>query len=228
MKRKSLILLTIIAVVSLSACSNSPAPVSDDGESKLTVSTVSETAAEGMTESGGNESTSSFESVNESAVTASESNETTIPTVSEASAERADDVPMESEAPTAQPEQTKKEAPAPKQPEVSAEPEVSLPTVAPEPQPTPEPQPVEPPAPSFDVSTYVAYAKSYGQSIGLALDSFAVSCWDDPITANASCTYLERDIRDRLDWYLASGYTGFTAWSEDVGGGSYLIYIGYA
>ena len=62
----------------------------------------------------------------------------------------------------------------------------------------------------------------------MTLDSSAVSCWDDPITANVSCAYLERDIHDRLDWYLASGYTGFTVWSEDVGGGSCLIYIGYA
>ena len=228
MKRKALILLTILAVVSLSACSNNPAPVSDDGESNLTVSTASETAAEGMTESGGNESTSSFEPVSESIATASEESEAMIPSVSEAQAERTDDLPMESEAPTAQPEQMQKEAPVTVQPEVSAEPEASTPTVTPEPQPTPEPRPVEPPAPSFDVSTYVAYAKSYGQSIGLALDSFAISCWDDPITANASCTYLERDIRDRLDWYLASGYTGFRVWSEDVGVGSYLIYIGYA
>ena len=228
MKRKALILLTILAVVSLSACSNNPAPVSDDGESKITVSTVSETATEGTTESGGSESTSSFEPVSESTASASEVNEVTIPPASEAQAERTDDLPMESEAPTAQPEQTQKGAPVTAQPEVSAEPEASTPTVTPEPQPTPEPRPVEPPAPSFDVSTYVAYAKSYGQSIGLALDSTAASCWDDPVTANASCTYLERDIRDRLDWYLASGYSGFTVWSEDVGGGSYLIYIGYA
>lgn len=88
-----------------------------------------------------------------------------------------------------------------------------------------EPPPTEP---DFDISLYVSYAKSYGQSIGLTLNGTAVSCWDDPITANASCTYLERDIRDRLDWYLASGYTGFTVWSEDAGGGNYLIYIGYA
>ena len=39
---------------------------------------------------------------------------------------------------------------------------------------------------------------------------------------------LVRDIHDRLDWYLASGFTAFTVWSEDVGGGNYLIYIGYA
>ena len=222
MKRKALILLTILAVVSLSACSNNPAPVSDDGESNLTASTVSETVAEGTTESGGSESTSSFEPVSESIATASEVNEATIPPASETLAEHTEDEPMESEAPTAQPEQTQKEAPVTIQPEVSAEPEISTPTV------TPEPQPAEPPAPSFDVSAYVAYAKSYGQGIGLTLDSSAVSCWDDPITANVSCAYLERDIHDRLDWYLASGYTGFTVWSEDVGGGSCLIYIGYA
>lgn len=227
MKRKALILLTILAVVSLSACSNNPAPVSDDGESNLTVSTVSETAAEGTTKTGNEESTSSFEPVSESTDTASEANETTIPPTSEAQAERAHDEPMESEAPTAHPEQTQKKAPVTVQPEVSTELEVSPPADTPEPQPTPQPQPAEPLAPSFDVSTYVSYAKSYGQGIGLTLDSSAISCWDDPITANASCIYLERDIRDRLDWYLASGYTGFTIWSENVGG-DYLIYIGYA
>ena len=78
MKRKALILLTILAVVSLSACSNNPAPVSDDGESNLTVSTVSETAAEETTESGGNESTSSFELVSESIATASVESEAMI------------------------------------------------------------------------------------------------------------------------------------------------------
>jgi outer membrane biosynthesis protein TonB len=221
MKRKALILLTILAVVSLSACSNNPAPASDDGESKITVSMVSETAAEGTTESGGSESTSSFEPVSESTASASEESEVTIPPASETQAERAHDEPMESESPTAQPKQAQNEAPVTVQPQPTPEPQPA------EPQPA-EPQPTEPPAPSFDVSTYVAYAKSYGQGIGLALDGTAVSCWDDPITANTSCTYLERDIRDRLDWYLASGYTGFTVWSEDVGGGNYLIYIGYA
>ena len=228
MKRKALILLTILAVVSLSACSDTPAPVSNDGESNLTASTASETAAEGLTESGGSENTSSFEPVSESADTASEENKTTIPPASETPAERADDLPKGSTEPTAQPEQAKKEEPVMVQPEVSAEPEVSPPTASPEPQPISEPQPAEPPAPSFDVSTCAAYAKSYGQGIGLTLDSSAVFCWDDPITANASCIYLERDIRDRLDWYLASGYTAFWVWSVDNGGDNYQIYICYA
>ena len=78
------------------------------------------------------------------------------------------------------------------------------------------------------MSRYVSFAKDYGTRIGLKLDSTAVSCWDDPITANASCTYLERDIRDRLNWYLSSSITSFWVWSVDEGGGSYLIYIGYA
>lgn len=78
------------------------------------------------------------------------------------------------------------------------------------------------------MSGYVAFARSYGQDIGLSLDAAATACWDDPLTANSGCAYLERDIRGRLDWYAASGFTAFCVWSEDAGGGNYLIYIGYA
>lgn len=92
--------------------------------------------------------------------------------------------------------------------------------------PTEPPTPTEPPA--IDVSSYVGFAQSYGQSIGLSLDSTATACWDDPLTANNGCVYLERDLRDRLDWYAASGFTAFCVWAEDAGGGNYLIYIGYA
>lgn len=89
----------------------------------------------------------------------------------------------------------------------------------------PEPQPTEP---ACDVSRYVSYAKSYGSGIGLTLDSSATGCWDTPIEAHAGCIYLERDIRDCLIWYKASGYTAFWVWSVDAGGGNYEIYIGYA
>ena len=85
-----------------------------------------------------------------------------------------------------------------------------------------------PQAPAFHVSEYIQLAKNYGQNVGLALDSTATDCWDDPITANANCRYLKRDIQDRLDWYKASGFTAFWVWSEQVGSGEYLIYIGYA
>lgn len=109
-----------------------------------------------------------------------------------------------------------------------------IPTPEPTPAPTPEatpkptPEPTEPPAPAFDVSSYVEYAKSYGQSVGLSLDSTATGCWDNPINANAGCKYLERDIQDLLDWYAADGHTAFWVWAENLGGGEYLIYIGYA
>ncbi len=92
-------------------------------------------------------------------------------------------------------------------------------------KPTPEPEPT---TPAFDVSGYVSFAKSYGQSIGLSLDSTATGCWDTPIEAHAGCIYLERDIRDRLDWYLDSGFTAIWVWSVDLGGGNHEIFIGYA
>ena len=90
------------------------------------------------------------------------------------------------------------------------------------------PIPTEPEAPAFDVSPYVQSAKEYGAGIGLALDSTATACWDDPLTANARSRYLERDLRDRLNWYKVSGFTAFWIWAEQTGDGEYLIYIGYA
>ncbi len=91
-----------------------------------------------------------------------------------------------------------------------------------------EPTPTQPELPIFDVFAYVQAAKEYGTQIGLALDSTATACWDDPLTANAGCLYLTRDLQDRLDWYKQSGFTAFWVWSEQVAAGEYLVYIGYA
>ena len=90
------------------------------------------------------------------------------------------------------------------------------------------PIPTEPEAPAFDVSPYVQSTKEYGAGIGLAPDSTATACWDDPLTANAHSRYLERDLRNRLDWYKVSGFNAFWIWAEQTGDGEYLIYIGYA
>ena len=146
----------------------------------------------------------------------------------------ADNVPQTraaSPSETKAPSQTA-EAPAPKHeatPPATEQPKQETPkpptTSPPE---TEKPIPTQPPAPSFDVNAYVAYAQSYGQGIGLSLDSTATACWDDPLHANAGCTYLERDLKDRLDWYQASGFTEFWVWSENIGNGAYQIYIGYA
>lgn len=90
------------------------------------------------------------------------------------------------------------------------------------------PVPTEPEVPAFDVSAYIQFAKEYGLQLGLSLDITVTACWDDPLTANAGCRYLERDLKDRLDWYKASGFTAFWVWAEQVAAGEYLIYIGYA
>ena len=100
-----------------------------------------------------------------------------------------------------------------------------------------EPEPAKPseperPAqtePAFDIGYWVSYAKSYAQGVGLALDSGAVYCWDNPITAGSHCIYLERDITNRLNRYSNDGsITQVWVWAEDRGDGSYDLYIGYA
>lgn len=100
-----------------------------------------------------------------------------------------------------------------------------------------EPEPAKPseperPAqtePAFDIGYWVSYAKSYAQGVGLALDSGAVYCWDNLITAGSHCIYLERDITNRLNRYSNDGsITQVWVWAEDRGDGSYDLYIGYA
>ena len=236
MEKKALFLIAIIAAISLSACSNTPASTADSVVSETTASTVSTESAMPEETDSTAESTSSFEPVIELPDPGSEASEST-ETTSEAPTEHHTEVspPPKAESspePTTQPPQQPTEpAEPPATPDPVSTPE---PPTTPEPIPTPEPseQPVtpepQPSEPAFDVSQYVGYAKSYGSGIGLTLDSSAVSCWDDPLTANAGCVYLERDIRDRLDRYSASGFTAFWVWSVDIGGGNFQIFIGYA
>lgn len=67
---------------------------------------------------------------------------------------------------------------------------------------------------SFDVNYWVNYAKNYAKSVGLNLDSSAVDCWDNPINANSKCIYLERDIKSRLNKYAkADDITDVWIWA---------------
>lgn len=123
-----------------------------------------------------------------------------------------------------------------RRPETAAptEKEQPSPPATEEPKPAEQPQPTEPPKqestePAFDISYWISFAKSYAESIGLALNSEAVYCWDNPIDADAGCIYLERDIQSRLNRYAAdSEITDVWIWYEPISAGSYLIYIGYA
>ena len=127
--------------------------------------------------------------------------------------------PTETKAPeTAPVTEMPKETEAPKTTEVPKEPE---PPVATEPEPEPEP--------TFDINYWISYAQGVAVSKGLTLESSAVDCWDNPITANPDCIYLERDINSRMNRYAKDeDITDVWIWYECVGTNSYLIYVGYA
>lgn len=94
----------------------------------------------------------------------------------------------------------------------------------------PKPDPAgESTAPEFDIDYWVAYAKSIAVSKGLVLERGAKECWDNPITANSNCIYLERDINSRMNRYARDeDTTEVWVWYEKVGEDNYLIYVGYA
>ena len=130
--------------------------------------------------------------------------------------------PTESNAPT--PEENEQAPVIPEKPEKTESPtkEPSVPAIS-EPEPTPEPEP------AFDIDYWISYAKSTAVSLGLTLEDSATDCWDNPITAEQGCNYLERDINSRLKRYAEDeSITDVWIWYECVGTSSYLIYIGYA
>lgn len=130
--------------------------------------------------------------------------------------------PTESNAPAS--EEAKQPPVIPEKPEKTECPkeEPSVPAIT-EPEPTPETEP------AFDIEHWISYAKSTAVSLGLTLDSSATDCWDNPISAEQDCIYLERDISSRLKRYAEDeSITDVWIWYECIGTGSYLIYIGYA
>jgi len=130
--------------------------------------------------------------------------------------------PTESDAPAS--EEAKQPPVLPEKPEKTECPkeEPSVPVIT-EPEPTPETEP------AFDIEHWISYAKSTAVSLGLTLENSATECWDNPITAEQGCIYLERDINSRLKRYAEDeSITDVWIWYECVGTGSYLIYIGYA
>ena len=132
-------------------------------------------------------------------------------------------IPAKEETPPTVSRPTETTPPKVSEPEPSTEPTETQPQ---EPELPAEEEPTEP---SFDIQTWIDYAKAYAESVGLRLESSAVDCWDNPIDADADCIYLERDICSRLNRYAADEtITDVWVWYEAVGANSYLIYIGYA
>lgn len=126
--------------------------------------------------------------------------------------------PTESNAPVS--EETEQPPVLPEEPEETESPkeEPSVPAIT-----EPEPEP------AFDIDYWISYAKSTAVSLGLTLENSATECWDNPITADQGCIYLERDINSRLKRYAEDkSITDVWIWYECVGTDKYLIYIGYA
>lgn len=159
-----------------------------------------------------------------------------VPAVSDTAAEEKDAPPQEQ--PSSQPVN---EEPDSRPPEAEAKPTAPEPQAPPAPSETPpdpveeppEEVPVQEPEPEpkldFDIGYWISYAKGVAAEKGLALDSSAVDCWDNPITANPDCIYLDRDINARLSQYAGDeDITAVWIWYESIGTNKYLIYIGYA
>lgn len=130
--------------------------------------------------------------------------------------------PTESNAPSS--EENEQAPVIPEKPEKIESPkeEPSVPAIT-------EPEPTSVPEPTFDIEHWISYAKSAAVSLGLTLENSATECWDNPITADQGCIYLERDINSRLKRYAEDeSITDICIWYECIGTGSYLIYIGYA
>lgn len=127
------------------------------------------------------------------------------------------------------PAQTEEQKPAPAEPP-KQEPQPTEPAKPTEPEPPQETEkPTEPPVPDFDINHWISYAKNYAEGIGLELDSEAVECWDNPITAGAECLYIQRDIESRLNRYNRDeDITAVWIWAEQRADGDYDLYIGYA
>ena len=229
MKSKIAVLFLIVLLCLTSGCSNTsqiaeqPAPVSS---------------------SGSNEAPSQAETAQETEKTEVEQPRSTEPKDDDHSAEATVSVSESDTQTTEVPDQADHSTavlPQPSEPEKKTDeserrPETAAPTEKEQPTPPateestpPEPPKEEPTEPVFDISYWISFAKSYAESVGLALNSEAVYCWDNPIDADAGCIYLERDIQSRLNRYAADAdITDVWVWYESVSAGSYLIYIGYA
>ena len=211
MKNARIIAILVLLALSLSGCANVDRSEVSAPSSQETVTTEYE------------QSTLPQE---QATVSVSESTEISAESTAEPKTEKA------------QPEVTtpaKEETP----PTVSS-PTETAPPKAPEPEPPEEPtetqpQETEPPAaeeptePSFDIQTWIDYANAYAESVGLRLESSAVDCWDNPISAGTHCSYPERDIQGRLNRYARDeDITDVWIWAEARSDGKYDLYIGYA
>lgn len=236
MKKAIAIAVLAAFIVSLSGCANTDHPPTIQGSSGIEiaaseadVSTVpEEISAASVSESkvSSADSTVAVKTETESAQT-----EVSMP-ITEQNPQAQSQAPktvVSNDTPKTEPPKTVEPAPESK-PAPTQQP---TPPPAEEPPKVKQPQetspPEEPAVPDFNIQTWIDYAKTYAVSVGLRLESSAVDCWDNPITAGAYSTCLDRDIESRLNRYSRDeDITDVWIWAEARSDGSYDLYIGYA
>lgn len=232
MKKSRIIAVMAALIVSLSGCANTEHPQTIQDSSEI------ETMASETYERTKPEESSSA-SVSESKENFADSTTEVKAETESAQTENSQSAAEQSPAPGTQPPQTAVSNNTPKAVEPTPEPK---PTPAQQPTPPPAeetpkveqpqettPAPEEPAVPEFNIQTWIDYAKTYAVSVGLRLESSAVDCWDNPITAGAYSTCPERDITGRLDRYSRDeDITDVWIWAQARSDGSYDLYIGYA
>ncbi|MCB5393695.1 hypothetical protein LIP62_05685 [Longicatena caecimuris] len=235
MKKARIIAVIAALIVSLSGCANTdhPQTIQDSSGIEAVTSEVYErTEPEDR----------SSASVSESKESTAESTATVKAETESAQAENSQPAAEQNPAPGTQPPQTvipnntpKPETPKAVEPTPEPKPTPTQPTPPPaeetpkveQPQETTPPN--DPAVPEFDIQTWIDYAKAYAVNIGLRLENSAVDCWDNPITAGAFSSCLERDIQSRLDRYSRDeDITDVWIWAQARSDGSYDLYIGYA
>lgn len=236
MKKAIGIAVLAALIVSLSGCANMdhPQPIQDSSGIEVVTNEIDE-----RTEP----EESSPASVSESKESSVDSTATIKAETESVQSENSQPIAEQSPASGTQSPQTVVPPDTPKTVEPTPEPK-SSPTQQPTPPPAeektpPEPARTEPPqetpppekpaVPEFNIQTWIDYAKNYAAGVGLQLESSAVDCWDNPITAGAYSACLERDIQSRLDRYSRDeDITDVWIWVEKRSDGSYDLYIGYA
>ena len=218
--KKLLILCTLLLAALLSGCAAEPLQGQTAGSTPKAPTPQEETPAsfEPVSTDSSAPTKAPTEAADPAASTSNEDKHESNPAISSEPVS----APTESNAPLS--EETEWPPVLPEEPEETESPteEPSVPAIT-EPKPTPETEPV------FDIEHWISYAKSTAVSLGLTLDSSATDCWDNPISAEQGCIYLERDINSRLKRYAEDkSITDVWIWYECIGTGSYLIYIGYA
>ena len=245
MKKYVWIIAMVVLILSLSGCADMAEPVVSDSTQTvnegISDGTLTVTANKPVVSSDSTESMVEADKKAEIPETEKSSTETVKPQdATVAQSQGAEKPAQQGTTPTSKPTEPPKQAdPKPSEPPKAQEtkpPSTSEPTTTPEakPEATP-PAETEPPAvtepvePAFNINDWIAYAQSYAASVGLRLESSAVDCWDNPITAGAHSQYLERDIQGMLNRYARDeDITDVWIWSEPIGNGQYNIYIGYA